>query len=44
MSALRQETEGASIEGDLVFVREYLRYRLGKWERVRSHFRNWPQR
>jgi hypothetical protein len=29
--------------GTLVFVREYLRYRLGNWERVRSHYRNWPQ-
>lgn len=29
--------------GLLVFVREYLRYRRGKWERVRSHYRNWPQ-
>lgn len=29
--------------GMLVFVREYLRHRRGKWERVRSHYRNWPQ-
>jgi len=27
----------------LVFVREYLRCRLGKWQRVRSHYRNWPK-
>jgi hypothetical protein len=43
MSALRQEAEGSSIEGVRVFVREYLRYRLGKWEQVRSHYRNWPR-
>ncbi len=29
-------------KGILVFVREYLRLRLGKWERVRSHCRGWP--
>jgi hypothetical protein len=27
----------------LVFVREYLRYRLGNWERVRSHYRKKPK-
>jgi hypothetical protein len=43
MSALRQETEGSSIEGVIVFVREYLRYRLGKWEAVKSHLRRWPR-
>jgi hypothetical protein len=25
-----------------VFVREYLRLRLGKWETVKSHLRKWP--
>jgi hypothetical protein len=29
--------------GLLVFVREYLRHRCGKWERVRSHYRAWPR-
>lgn len=29
--------------GELVFVREYLRHRFGKWERVCSHYRNWPR-
>lgn len=33
----------AVVNGGLfVFVREYLRFRLGKWETVRSHYRNWP--
>lgn len=27
---------------DLVLVREYLRFRLGHWEVVRSHIRKWP--
>jgi len=27
----------------LVFVREYIRYRLGNWERVRSHYRGRPK-
>lgn len=27
-----------------VYVREYLRFRLGKWEQVRAHFRNPPCR
>jgi hypothetical protein len=40
--ALRHEADGSSIEGIIVFVREYLRHRLGKWEQVRSHYRNWP--
>jgi hypothetical protein len=44
MLALRHETDGATIEGIIVFVREYLRYRFGRWESVRSHYRNWPQR
>ena len=30
--------------GFLVYVREYLRHRRGKWERVRAHFRARPQR
>jgi hypothetical protein len=29
--------------GGLVFVREYLRHRYGKWEHVRSHYRNPPR-
>jgi hypothetical protein len=29
--------------GFLIYVREYLRYRRGNWERVRSHYRNWPR-
>jgi len=29
--------------GLVVYVREYLRHRRGKWERVRSHYRSWPQ-
>jgi hypothetical protein len=29
--------------GFVVYVREYLRFRFGKWEQVRSHYRNWPQ-
>jgi hypothetical protein len=28
--------------GIAVFVREYLRLCLGKWETVKSHLRNWP--
>ena len=28
--------------GERVFVREYLRYRLGKWEVVKSHLRKRP--
>lgn len=28
----------------VVFVREYLRCRFGKWECVRAHFRSLPQR
>ena len=31
------------VPGREVFVREYLRFRLGKWETVRSHFRGWPR-
>jgi hypothetical protein len=27
--------------GMTVFVREYLRLRLGKWETVKSHLRKW---
>jgi hypothetical protein len=27
---------------DRVYVREYVRYRLGQLERVRSHTRQWP--
>ena len=27
-----------------VFVRQYDRFRYGKWERVISHFRSYPQR
>ena len=30
-------------EEKTVFVREYLRHRFGKWERVRSHYRSWPR-
>jgi len=26
-----------------VFVRSYYRFRHGKWELVRSHFRSYPQ-
>lgn len=38
----------AKLKGDLfgdplVFVREYLRLRLDKWETVRSHLRKWPR-
>jgi hypothetical protein len=29
--------------GLYVYVREYLRFRFGKWEHVRSHHRNWPR-
>jgi hypothetical protein len=29
--------------GGLVHVREYLRHRFGRWETVRSHYRNWPR-
>jgi len=29
--------------GLYVYVREYLRFRFGKWENVRSHHRNWPR-
>jgi hypothetical protein len=36
MSTFR-EANGVS-----VFVREYLRLRLGKWETVKSHLRKWP--
>lgn len=43
MSALHQETEGATIEGSIVFVREYLRYRFTRWEIVRAHWRRWPR-
>jgi len=27
----------------LVHVREYLRFRFGQWETVRSHVRKWPR-
>lgn len=27
----------------VVFVHTYVRFRLGKWERVRPHFRSLPQ-
>ena len=37
MAAVVESTEA------LVFVREYLRYRLGRWELVRSHVRKWPK-
>jgi len=40
MSFIRQITEGTA----LVFVREYLRFRLGKWEQVCSHYRGLPSR
>jgi len=30
--------------GKTVSVRKYLRHRYGKWEQVRSHFRNPPRR
>ena len=26
-----------------VSVRDYIRFRLGKWEHVRSHCRHWPR-
>jgi hypothetical protein len=26
-----------------VFVREYERFRLGRWELVRAHTRSWPR-
>jgi hypothetical protein len=42
MTILAEETDGDSIEGLWVRVREYLRYRLGQWELVRSHIRKWP--
>jgi hypothetical protein len=29
--------------GRIVYVREYLRCRYGKWEQVRSHLRKWPE-
>jgi hypothetical protein len=29
--------------GMLVYVREYLRRRFGRWEIVRSHYRSWPR-
>jgi hypothetical protein len=32
------------VSGALVEVREYVRFRLGHWEVVRSHVRNWPCR
>jgi len=28
--------------GRYVYVREHSRFRKGKWERVRPHFRRWP--
>jgi len=43
MSILRQITDGDLIEGQMVFVREYLRFRLGCWQTVRSHLRKWPR-
>ena len=30
--------------GRTVYVREYLRCRIGKWEAVTSHFRRWPRK
>lgn len=27
-----------------VFVRAYLRFRFGQWERVRQHYRSYPSR
>jgi hypothetical protein len=44
MTTLRNQAEGDLIEALVVFVREYLRFRFGRWETVRSHYRNWPQR
>jgi hypothetical protein len=43
MTTLRNQTEGDLIEALVVFVREYLRLRLGHWEVVRSHIRKWPR-
>ena len=43
MTTLRNRTDGDLIEGSVVFVREYLRHRLGKWEVVKSHLRPWPR-
>lgn len=34
---------GYLTDGKTVFVREYLRFRYGKWEDVASHFRNQPR-
>jgi hypothetical protein len=42
MTILTKDAEGESIKGLWVRVREYLRYRLGQWELVRSHIRKWP--
>jgi hypothetical protein len=36
-------TDDHYANGGLVFVREYLRYRLDQWELVRSHTRKWPR-
>lgn len=30
-------------DGKSVYVREYLRFRYGRWEEVTSHFRRPPQ-
>lgn len=29
-------------EDKTVYVRSYLRFRFGRWEQVRNHFRGWP--
>lgn len=47
MDTFHQQTEGPAANDNLeedqfVAVREYLRYRLLRWETVREHKRRWP--
>jgi hypothetical protein len=32
------------IGAEMIAVRQYLRFRLGRWETVRAHLRRWPMR
>lgn len=40
---MRVTSAPPSVAGAMVFVTTYTRFRLGKLEVVRSHFRNWPR-
>ena len=38
----RMEHDRHSEAAKVVYVRDYNRFRYGKWEHVSSHFRSWP--